>query len=55
MKVKIKTGAKITNECCGCGLQHIWLFKIIRGKTPRDDIVEMDIFQDEIIKEKGGE
>lgn len=44
MKVKIKTGDKVTNECCDCNLQHIWIFKVVRGKSPQDDIIEMDIF-----------
>jgi hypothetical protein len=41
---KFKTGDCITNECCDCGSRHLWLFKIIRGKTPQDDVVEMQIF-----------
>ena len=52
MKIKVKTGAKITNECCNCGLQHIWLFKVIRGKTPKDDIMEMNIFEELLSKRK---
>ena len=46
MKVKVKTGGKITTECCECGLLHIRTYKVIRGRTPQDDIVEVNIFRE---------
>jgi hypothetical protein len=46
MKKDFKTGDKVTNECCECGIRHLWLFKVKRGKSPQDDVVEMSIFQD---------
>lgn len=33
--------------CCGCGLRHLYHFKIIRGKTPKEDRIEMCIDRDE--------
>lgn len=33
--------------CCDCGLRHLYHFKIIRGKTPEDDRIEMIIDRDE--------
>lgn len=44
MNKKFKTGDCITQECCECSLRHIWIFKVIRGKTPQDDEVEMEIY-----------
>ena len=32
--------------CCGCGLRHIYYFRVIRGKTPKDDRIEMTIEMD---------
>lgn len=43
MKITIKTGDKITNKCCQCGLEHIWLFKIVKGKASQDNAIEMII------------
>jgi hypothetical protein len=38
-----KTGDMVVNECCKCGLRHIWMFKVVRGKFPQDDKTEMVI------------
>jgi len=27
--------------CCTCGSRHVWHFHIERGKTPKDDYVEI--------------
>jgi len=32
--------------CCDCGLRHTQCFKIIRGKTPDEDRVEIIIDRD---------
>lgn len=27
--------------CCDCGLRHIYHFRVIRGKTPEEDKIEI--------------
>ncbi len=41
---QFKNGSMITVKCCDCSLCHDWTFKVIRGKSPEDDVVEMGIF-----------
>ncbi len=33
--------------CCDCGLRHIYFFRVIRGKTPKKDKIEMFIDRDD--------
>lgn len=33
--------------CCDCGLRHIYFVKIIRGKKPKDDTVQLYIERDD--------
>ena len=33
--------------CCDCGLRHLYFFRVIRGKTPNEDTVEMYIDRDD--------
>lgn len=41
---KFKNGDIATVKCCKCGLLHNWTFKIVRGKFPDEDVVEMGIY-----------
>lgn len=34
--------------CCDCHLRHIWHFKILRGKTPDKDFIEISGARDDI-------
>ena len=38
---KFKTNDFFFQWCCDCMLRHVWVFKIIRGKKPEDDYVEL--------------
>ncbi len=33
--------------CCDCELRHTYLFRVVRGKTPKDDKIEMYITRDD--------
>ncbi len=33
--------------CCDCGLRHTYFFRVVRGKTPKEDKVEMFIDRDD--------
>lgn len=44
-KHKYKTGDSVTTECCDCGLRHLWVFKVTRGKIKSEDVVEIDVFR----------
>ena len=36
------------NWCCDCGLRHIYFVRVVRGKTPKQDKVEMFICRDDL-------
>ena len=33
--------------CCDCNLRHTYFFRVIRGKKPKDDKIEMFIERDD--------
>lgn len=33
--------------CCNCNLRHIYFFRVIRGKKPEEDKIEMYIERDD--------
>lgn len=45
---EVKTGGFMTQWCCGCGLRHIWHFRIVRGKKSSDDQVEISLLCDDL-------
>jgi len=39
----VKNNGSLVVTCCKCALKHLWTYKIIRGKTPVDDVVELGV------------
>lgn len=42
-----KSGGFTKMVCCDCGLVHLWVFEVIRGKMQADDIVKIIVSRDD--------
>jgi len=43
-----KTGDISFHVCCDCNLRHVVKYRVIRGKKPKDDMIELEYIRDEM-------
>lgn len=43
----VRSGGFTKMVCCDCGLVHLWVLKVKRGKMQADDFVEIIVSRDD--------
>ena len=43
----VQTNGFMAQWCCGCDLRHMWHFRVVRNRRPKDDEIEISLLCDD--------